>query len=203
MIEHLKLQHYQKMLWKNGLGFTYEIARSPQDDVDDFDWRISMADVDTDSEFSFFKDKQRIISVLSGTGMHLSLKQNMLAEPNEVHVLSRTLFAFDGEQSVYCRLLNGPIRDLNLIYRKDRVRPRVQWLKGEAVQTILSSAPMLFIFNMAEAAVIEIAQKKYHLAALDCLKISNADQMLTIQLPDHSEKDCCFIELYSIFDELL
>lgn len=196
MIEHLTLQHYQKMLWKNGLGFTYEIARSLQGEAEDFDWRISMADVDTDSEFSFFKDKQRIISVLSGAGMHLSLKQKMLAEPNEVHVLTRTLFAFDGEQPVYCRLLNGPIRDLNLIYRKNRVRPRVQWLEGEAVQIILSSAPMLFIFNMADAAVIEIAQKKYHLAALDCLKISNADQMLTIQLPDHLEKDCCFIELY-------
>lgn len=196
MIEHLKLQHYQKMLWKNGLGFTYEIARSLQGEAEDYDWRISMADVDTESEFSFFKDKQRIISVLSGAGMHLSLKQNMLAEPHEVHVLARTLFAFDGEQPVYCRLLNGPTRDLNLIYRKDCIRPRVQWLKGQAEQTILSSASTLFIVNMAEATVIQIAQQKYHLAALDCLKISNADQMLTIQLPDHLEKDCCFIELY-------
>ncbi len=33
------------MLWKNGAGFTLEIARSQGDT--DFEWRISMADVTT------------------------------------------------------------------------------------------------------------------------------------------------------------
>lgn len=196
MIEHLTLHHYQKMLWKNGLGFTYEIACSPQDHTDDFDWRISMADVKNDSEFSFFKGKQRIISVLSGAGMHLSLAQSTHSQSHDVNVLPRTLFAFDGEQPVSCKLLNGPIQDLNLIYRKDRVQPRIQWINDTATQVILSSARMLFIFNMAENAVIEIAQRQYDLTTFDCLKITNSDPILRIQLPESQIKDCCLIELF-------
>ena len=196
MIEHLTLHHYQKMLWKNGLGFTYEIARSTQDHTGDFDWRISIAEVKNDSEFSLFKGKQRIISVLSGAGMHLSLAQNIHAQSHEVNVLPRTLFAFNGEQPVSCKLLNAPIQDFNLIYRKDRIQPRIQWINDTAGQVILSSARVLFIFNMAEKAMVEITQQQYHLTPFDCLKITNSDQILMIQLPESQIKDCCLIELF-------
>lgn len=40
MIELIRADQYTKMLWKNGAGFTLEIARSQGGG--DFDWRISM-----------------------------------------------------------------------------------------------------------------------------------------------------------------
>jgi hypothetical protein len=196
MIEHLKLQHYQNMPWKNGLGLTFEIARGPHHDTDDFDWRISMAEVEQDSEFSLFQGKQRIISVLSGAGMNLSLASTATDQGQTVQVLPRTLFAFDGELRVCCGLPDGPIRDLNLIYRKARVHPRMQWILASSPQTVLSSAREIFIFNMAPGATIEIAKHSYDLDTLDCLKILNPEQMLTIQLPGNGPKDCCLIELF-------
>lgn len=58
MIQLLKLHDFQKMPWKNGLGFTLEIARKPSAETDDFDWRVSMADVENDGEFSYFSGKK-------------------------------------------------------------------------------------------------------------------------------------------------
>lgn len=201
MIEHLKLQHYQKMPWKNGLGFTFEIARRSQDGVDDFDWRISMADVEHNSEFSFFKGKQRIISVLSGVGMYLYINQTKDTQIkdtqiNEVNVSPRTIFAFDGEERVSCKLINGAIRDLNLIYQKERVHPRMQWIIGNNPETILTSAQEVLIFNMAQDAVIKIADCRYKLETLDCLKIVNLNQVLAIKFPENVSQDCCIIELF-------
>lgn len=71
MIELIRADQYTKMLWKNGAGFTLEIARSQGEA--DFDWRISMADVTTTGPFSLFPNKQRIISVLDGLWYCMSM----------------------------------------------------------------------------------------------------------------------------------
>ncbi|MFW1875203.1 HutD family protein, partial [Acinetobacter baumannii] len=67
MIELISADQYKKMLWKNGAGFTLEIARSQGNT--DFEWLISMADVSTSGPFSLFPNKQRIIRVLDGQGI--------------------------------------------------------------------------------------------------------------------------------------
>ena len=58
---------YRLMPWKNGLGTTTEIAIHPAEaDLagQPFDWRVSMADVTTDGEFSRFPGYDR--SILHG-----------------------------------------------------------------------------------------------------------------------------------------
>ena len=48
---------YKLMLWKNGRGTTRELAVSPADSALDgklFAWRVSIADVESDCEFSPF-----------------------------------------------------------------------------------------------------------------------------------------------------
>ncbi len=47
MIQHLSSADYKRMLWKNGAGYTIELARSEESSLESFDWRISMADVKT------------------------------------------------------------------------------------------------------------------------------------------------------------
>lgn len=192
MIEHLKLHDYQKMPWKNGLGFTFEIARQSSLAKDDFDWRLSMADVENDGDFSYFEGKKRIISTLSGAGMRLQI-----AKQSHVEVCSRDLFAFDGELPVFCQLIDGSIRDLNLIYNTEYVRPRMQWIVGADNQTVLSAAQDILIFNLAGQLQVSIYAKMYHLAAFECLKIANQGDLFTITLPQNTAKDCCFIELFS------
>jgi hypothetical protein len=103
------------MPWKNGKGETVEIARSPAagTGLDDFDWRVSAAPVVADGPFSTFPGILRTIVVIEGKGMELSLSHGRkhLLLPGEP-------FTYDGGMAVHGRLLDGPVRDLNLMVRQ-------------------------------------------------------------------------------------
>jgi environmental stress-induced protein Ves len=58
--------------WKNGAGWTREIAIGPAgSSSDDFGWRLSVAEVEADAPFSAFAGVDRCIVVLQGPGMAL------------------------------------------------------------------------------------------------------------------------------------
>ena len=55
--------------WKNGGGTTAEVAvHPPGAGLDDFDWRISMADVAVDGPFSRFPGVDRTLVLAEGRG---------------------------------------------------------------------------------------------------------------------------------------
>ena len=99
--------------WRNGAGWTSELARSPEG-AGEYDWRLSVADVETDGPFSAFTGCDRILVLLDGAGMRLRL------DAEEV-TLGRRLdsIRFAGEQAVAAELIAGATRDLNLIWRRD------------------------------------------------------------------------------------
>jgi environmental stress-induced protein Ves len=103
------------MPWKNGGGVTTEIAAFPPGSgIDDFAWRVSIADVEADGPFSSFPGVDRTIALVSGRGMRL-------ASPSfGVRVIAEAFqpFAFRGEDAVHCTPLDGPIRDFNLMTRR-------------------------------------------------------------------------------------
>jgi len=101
MIEHRDLTHYKKMRWKNGAGYTFELARSAGDDLDAFDWRISMADVKTSGDFSKFSGLQRILTVLEGQGLVLHID----GEARQLNTLQSAQFS--GSSAVSCELIAG------------------------------------------------------------------------------------------------
>ena len=69
-----RVPDHRKMRWKNGRGTTYEVATSPDGSgTADFDWRISFADVDTDGPFSSFAGIDRVIVVVEGEQMVLTI----------------------------------------------------------------------------------------------------------------------------------
>lgn len=102
------------MPWKNGGGVTTEIAISPPDaSLDDFGWRISMAQVASDGAFSRFPGIDRTLAVLAGAGITLAF-----ADGKSVVLTSDgPPYAFDGACAVEGRLLAGPITDLNVMTR--------------------------------------------------------------------------------------
>ncbi len=104
------------MPWKNGGGSTRELARHPAHQPDDgtFDWRLSVADVAADGPFSSFPGLDRILVLLSGNGMALSGVGTLRAPLDRCE--------FPGETPVHAVLLDGPTRDLNLMWRRDRWR---------------------------------------------------------------------------------
>lgn len=188
MIEVLKADQYTKMLWKNGAGYTLEIARSLGDL--DFDWRISMADVTTSGPFSTFPNKQRIISVLDGKGIELHVDDLPAKKLN-----LGDIFAFHGESQVHSELVDGAIRDLNLIYDPAKFHARFQRVDGTEAQTFLSSADLIFIFNSGSAAEVAIEDKTFVLTANETLKIKKTTAITSVRFPQNWAKNCYVIEL--------
>ena len=58
--------------WKNGGGTTQEVVCWPQGaGLDSFEWRISIAHIAQSGPFSAFAGIDRVITLLSGDGVHL------------------------------------------------------------------------------------------------------------------------------------
>lgn len=115
--------------WKNGLGITREIAVEPPGaTMDDFLWRVSIADVDTASPFSVFPGIERTIVLLEGDGFTMILDGDGAHE----HALTTACepFAFAGEARVDVRLAGGATRDFNLMVRRGRAAGRIDVVNG-------------------------------------------------------------------------
>jgi environmental stress-induced protein Ves len=100
--------------WKNGGGVTTEIAASPPGaGFDDFDWRVSMAQVATDGPFSIFPGIDRVLVVLEG-GFRLQVEGQPIVEL----IPSSAPLAFPGDVPANAELLSGPALDLNAMARR-------------------------------------------------------------------------------------
>ncbi len=108
---------YRAMPWKNGQGITHEIAREPAAG-DSFLWRLSVAEVAADGDFSLFPGIDRTISLIEGAGMVLDFDEAPAAR------IDRKFqpFDFSGDWHCRCRLIGGPIRDFNLMVDRSRMR---------------------------------------------------------------------------------
>lgn len=113
------------MPWKNGLGFTREIAIDPKDaSMSDagFRWRLSIATVDQSGPFSSFPGIDRTIMVIDGNGMELTVAGQA------PHLLDRCFvpFSFPGDAATECKLIDGPIRDFNLMVNRKLLAARCE-----------------------------------------------------------------------------
>lgn len=106
--------------WRNGLGLTEEIAVSPSGaGYADFDWRVSIAEMTRDAEFSRFPGVDRVLLLLTPDAVELKVD-------GAVTTLSKyEPVGFPGDEPVSARLLAGPARDLNVMTRRDRVSASV------------------------------------------------------------------------------
>lgn len=106
--------------WQNGGGITHQLARA--DDSAGMLWRLSIADVSKDGPFSRFDDIERIILLLDGAGFRLHGVGN---HPEQLSVPLQP-FKFAGETAIHCELINGPVRDFNLMYRRGSVSAHLE-----------------------------------------------------------------------------
>ncbi|THD81351.1 HutD family protein [Aliigemmobacter aestuarii] len=130
--------------WKNGGGETREIAALPPGaGMDGFDWRLSMATVAADGPFSVFPGIDRVLFLLSGDGMVLDIG----GAAHHLHTGDRIDFA--AETPVTGRLSGGPVRDLNIMVRRDRLSVRVDRLRLRqgAVLPLPDPAGALFVLS--------------------------------------------------------
>lgn len=188
----LRAVDYPRMPWKNGGGSTQEITRDAGSELSGFGWRLSIADIQATGGFSVFAGYQRIITVLQGAGMTLDV-DGVVSRP----LLPIDPFAFNGDSQVGCTLLDGPIRDFNLIYAPHRYSARLQWLDTRQPWRLFSSADTLVLFSATERMAVSINAGPWSdLGEHDCVRMDNdAGGLMEIEVQSSGDSRYCLIEL--------
>jgi environmental stress-induced protein Ves len=133
---------YRRMPWKNGQGITHEIAREPLTG-EHFVWRLSIAEVAASGNFSLFPGYDRTITLVEGHGMRLEFDEG----PSKLIGARLAPFDFSGDWHCRCHLLDGPLRDFNLMVDRSAARAKTEVLRlGAASIERLVAEGWLLIF---------------------------------------------------------
>lgn len=171
--------------WRSGQGETAEIAVYPESGdlgAAAFDWRVSLATMGEDADFSAFPGFERILTVVAGDGLTLD------AGPDEPCVEAGPLspVAFPGERKVTGRLKAGPVKNLNLMMARERARGQVRVLSLAGCEQVVSGeASGLVLFSLGPellgpetlAVKDRISGACYHLGVWEALLQCNASEV--------------------------
>lgn len=113
--------------WKNGGGTTTEILREPASG-DSFLYRVSIADVASDGPFSRFEGIDRHIMVLEGKGMRLDCGAHGMLDLKPLEPRF-----FDGDWTVTGALVDGPVRDFNLMVDRSRMKSSLEVVRTPGI----------------------------------------------------------------------
>jgi uncharacterized protein len=116
-MEIIRFADLKAQPWRNGGGVTREVAShsasaSPESaGTGGWDWRVSIADVSKAGDFSAFPGMDRVLTVVEGELLLLSVD-------GAEHPLEKYRpFRFSGDAAAAGALPTGDIRDLNVITR--------------------------------------------------------------------------------------
>lgn len=175
----LRWSEYRGMPWKNGGGVTREVAtgavRAPfasQEPSDGFDWRVSIADVDAGGPFSPFPGIDRVITLVEGEGMVLTVDGTpQLVEPLRP-------FAFSGDATTDCLLKAGAVRDMNVMTRRGRATAQVRIISvaaGQGAELACAEGETLLAMAATEGITVGGSDgRETALGRLDCVRHEGA-----------------------------
>jgi hypothetical protein len=147
----------QPMPWRNGKGVQYEIAADgplPEG----WTWRVSTADIAEDVPFSVYPGVVRDFCVAEGNGVVLTI------DGVEHRCGPCSVTRFPGSADVSSRLIDGPVRALNLMQR-DTVT-RGAWsilLEGE------TGVVARLIVAIGGSATVRLRDGEFRLEPLDAI----------------------------------
>ncbi|WP_329234159.1 HutD family protein [Streptomyces canus] len=171
----LRWSEYRSVPWKNGGGMTREVASgtvqvpmASAEITDGFDWRVSVADVDEEGSFSAFPGIDRVITLVEGEGMVLTVD----GTPHAVGPLSP--FAFSGDAATDCRLEAGAVRNVNVMTRRSRATATVRIVTVSAAREAeMACAPGETLLALAVTEGIAVGRpdgRETTLGRLDCVR---------------------------------
>jgi len=114
-----RYKDYPVVRWKNGQGISREVITSFSEG-ENFDWRLSLADISQSGEFSEYKGYQRLITLVEGDGCGLIFGEGKKKDLTQLH----EPFSFDGGLPLRCNLYGGATKNLNLMVRQDCITAR-------------------------------------------------------------------------------
>ncbi|MFJ2774743.1 HutD family protein [Streptomyces sp. NPDC087300] len=179
----LRWSEYPSVPWKNGGGVTREVASgvvrataSSAQPVDGFDWRVSVADVDTHGPFSPFPGIDRVITLVEGEGMVLTVD----GRPQPVTPLDP--FAFSGDATTNCRLKAGAVRDMNVMTRRGRATAQVRILSLTTARTdttVYATHEPLLVMAVTKGVTIATPDgRQTTLGPLDCIRHEGPEPLI-------------------------
>ncbi|MCX4625929.1 HutD family protein [Streptomyces sp. NBC_01443] len=164
--------------WKNGGGVTREIAAWPEGaGMAGFGWRVSLAEVAADGPFSAFPGVDRTLTLAEGAGMDLTVggARRLVDEryaPQD----------FPGDEPTECRLLDGPVVNFNVMYRRDRVHAQTAVVRGGLALTAGPGETLLVVALQGPAELelnggtgAGVAAGPVALGPYDAVRITGAD----------------------------
>ena len=104
---------YPRERWRNGLGWTREILRLPEQG--DWQLRLSIAEIERDAAFSAFPGIERELVLLQGEGLRLRFADGRC----ETLLPPFQRLRFAGEEELTGELVDGVTQDFNLMWRRD------------------------------------------------------------------------------------
>lgn len=125
--------------WRNGGGVTRTVAASRSGEPDAGPhWRVSLADITADGDFSVFPGMQRYLVLVDGPALWLTVDgvERRLSRPEVV--------SFDGGARTSCRV-DAPTRDLNVMVRRGCAEASVSLTETDSVVLGSSSTSSSFV----------------------------------------------------------
>ena len=157
--------------WRNGGGITYEIAVGPDTGtVQDFDWRVSVAQIDAPGPFSTFAGVDRILALIDGPALHLTVD----GARHDLALLD--LLAFAGESETVCDIPQGRTRDLNVMTRRGSMDATLEFVRVQSGReyTVEAAAVLLVVSGRVDVQ----SPTEVRLAPMDGLEFVTAQDVL-------------------------
>ena len=166
------------MPWKNGQGSTTELAVEPPGaTLDDFLWRVSIAELRAPGPFSTFPGYDRIITQLDGPPMTLTHagRRPVVLQPLVPH-------AFSGDDETDCDVA-GIAHDFNLIVRRDHACATLEVHTLSEGETLAGDADAVTLLHLLEG---ELAASDGALLDAGDTRIEEAGEKVSHRSGGHS-----------------
>jgi len=155
MLKIIKPDEFTLVPWKNGLGHTTELAINDNGSLDDFDWRLSIASVVNDGDFSNFSGYQRNLVLIEGNGLILDHRNGDVDKLTHLLDIAR----FDGASKTHGALIDGGIKDFNIMTNQSTFAPDVNgYVEQQTVTVELLADNLLFAYSLTGEMTVEALQ---------------------------------------------
>lgn len=135
-----------EMPWKNGGGITTELLRIPKES-ENFTLRLSLARVSTDGPFSHFPGIDRLLLILQGEGVKLNGETTLTT--------SSPAYQFPGEKDIECHLINGEVKDFNVMVRRGFASASAEKMNDPELKC---EDKLLYVYNVNEEKLYELTK---------------------------------------------
>tara|TARA_R110002124_G_scaffold177332_2_gene345304 strand:- start:4754 stop:5332 length:579 start_codon:yes stop_codon:yes gene_type:complete len=182
MIEIIPPTQFKTVPWKNGQGETIEMLINPGGSLENFDWRLSMANVVEDGAFSNFSGYTRNLILIAGDGINLQHNDNKIDRLTRLLDIS----TFDGGDKTVGNLQSNEITDFNIITRTERITTKVKCYP-QAKNQDLGTSQLCFIYSLFKDALLTINndQKVVTLPAQHLMQITDLPENYATLTGDH------------------